>query len=89
MTGRWFQWTGEPDPGLVPFLRQAPGLIHWLVQDLFGHGAVLKISYELSQEHPTTVPPGWWLHFDGHHISAFERGPEPQGPGRLPGVGGG
>lgn len=48
----WRQWTGEPDEGLVPFLQQAPGLIYWLVHELFGHGAVLKISYELSQEHP-------------------------------------
>lgn len=73
---RWVQWTGKPTEELVAFLRQRPGQISWVVMDLFVQSDVLMLSYELSDEHPLRVPPGWWLHFDGHNISAFERGPE-------------
>lgn len=91
MSGRWYQWTGgDYTPELAAFLKQQPDVIYWAEEQLFipvalpsieqGPGAVLVVSYELSTEHPIRIPSGWWLHFDGHHISAFEKGPEPQGP---------
>jgi hypothetical protein len=74
---RWYRWTGgDYTPELMAFLRQQGDVIFWAEEQLLDPGAVLAISYELSQEHPIRVPPGWWLHFDGKHISAFEKGPD-------------
>lgn len=74
---QWYQWTGEDyTPELMAFLRQQPGVIFWADVQLLSPQAVLAITYELSQEHPIRVQPGWWIYFDGHHFSAFERGPD-------------
>ena len=73
---QWIQWTGRDyTPELMAFLRQRPGVIFWAEQQLLNPGAVLAITYELSQEHPIRVKPGGWIRFDGQHFEAFERGP--------------
>lgn len=72
----WLHLDGSDglDVRLAEFLRQGVGTIWWLEQPLFGE-VVLKITRELADEHPIAVPWGWWVHFDGRHFAAFERGP--------------
>lgn len=77
MSGQWYQWTGgDYTPELAAFLKQQTNVIFWAEEQLLDPGAVLAVTYELSQEHPIRVRPGWWLYFDGRNISAFERGPD-------------
>lgn len=61
---------------LAQFMDQRPGTIWWTESPLLPGPLMLNITYELSPDHPLRVPWGWWLHFDGHHFSAFERGPD-------------
>lgn len=74
---QWYQWTGEDyTPELISFLKQRPGVIFWAEAQLLNPGAVLAITYELSEEHPIRVLPGGWIYFDGGHFSWFERRPD-------------
>lgn len=74
--GNWWRWRGFQELGLMPWLARSPGVIVWAEGDLFGGAADLLITWEGSRDYPLRVPPGWWLHFDGKLICAFERGPE-------------
>lgn len=76
-TGRWLYWSGlNYDQETMAFLRQVPGVIFWAEQMLLDARANLLITYEATADHPLTVPPDSWVHFDGRQFSWFEKGPE-------------
>lgn len=74
---KWLLWTGlNYDADTIAWLKRSPGAIFWLEGGLFVDVADLVVTWEGETGYPIRVPPGWWLHFDGKFICAFERGPQ-------------
>lgn len=74
---RWRRWTGLAyDAEMITWLDRAPQIVHWIEVPLTDDYADLLVTYRQAKEHPIRVPAGWWLHFDGRHVVAFEKGPD-------------